>query len=361
VLVGGVVLGMGATAAAPQANRTCDPKWHVEQKRAGVFFNGIAAFAANDVWVVGSERNRPLIEHWDGRAWERIAGAVPRGRLEDVAGSAATDVWAVGSRLGIGGRRVPEVEHWDGGEWKATPAPSVRVGLRAVSAASPTEAWVLGKGNRLARWDGTSWRVTPIRGLGPGDLLTDVSADSSGDVWSVGQTGGILTDYSAIAARWDGHRWRLTSPRFRGNSGSETGLYDAVSLDGGDVWALGDSAPLYSGSYHQLVERWDGAGWQQVAAPKDPKGLLDGLAITGTSSSDIWIAGDRGYPGYPSFEHWSGGRWKVWVGRGVSLRGSFLGAVSEVTDADVWAAGGGLSDEHVPGYLVHLTCSKSLA
>ena len=61
--------------------------------------NGVAAIAANDVWVTGFDYGiRPLLEHWDGTQWSIALSPDPRSetRLWGVSGTAHDDVWTVG-------------------------------------------------------------------------------------------------------------------------------------------------------------------------------------------------------------------------------------------------------------------------
>jgi len=41
--------------------------------------NGLAAVSAHAIWTVGSAATgKPLIEHWNGMAWEQVPSAGPR-------------------------------------------------------------------------------------------------------------------------------------------------------------------------------------------------------------------------------------------------------------------------------------------
>jgi hypothetical protein len=73
--------------------------------------NAVAARASGDVWTAGNFDQGPfqilsLTEHWDGTSWQ-IVSAPPTSSLSGLAAFAANDVWAVGSAI----------EHWDGSTW----------------------------------------------------------------------------------------------------------------------------------------------------------------------------------------------------------------------------------------------------
>jgi hypothetical protein len=104
----------------------------------GGAWNGVVALAATDAWAVGSywAQNpvdlHPLIGHWNGTSWTTVASPDTYGELNSVAAAGAHDVRAAGTHLtGSGassgnGTRVPLIEQWDGTAWQiaTTPEPS---------------------------------------------------------------------------------------------------------------------------------------------------------------------------------------------------------------------------------------------
>src|SRR5476649_2140954 len=59
-------------------------------------FSASFATAADDIWIAGSIGSAGLLEHWNGKRWNR--GALPpRIRaLADIGGRSSSDIWAVG-------------------------------------------------------------------------------------------------------------------------------------------------------------------------------------------------------------------------------------------------------------------------
>jgi len=91
--------------------------------------HSVTALSQTDAWAVGMVGNedadepyRPLILHWDGTAWHRVAAPSPDAGgdpLAAVLARSAKDVWAVG----YGGATITTsdthavVEHWNGAGW----------------------------------------------------------------------------------------------------------------------------------------------------------------------------------------------------------------------------------------------------
>jgi hypothetical protein len=101
----------------------------------GGSWNGVVALSATNAWVVGTYYMRnpvdlhPLIGHWDGTSWTTVASPDAFGELNSVAASGAHDVRAAGSVLtgsgasSGGGRRVPLIEQWNGTAWQIMTSP----------------------------------------------------------------------------------------------------------------------------------------------------------------------------------------------------------------------------------------------
>jgi hypothetical protein len=98
----------------------------------GGTWNGLVALSATDAWAVGTYYVRnpvdlhPLIGHWDGTRWTTVANPEASGELNSVAAAGAHDVRAAGSMLtgsDAHGRRVPLLERWNGTAWQTMTAP----------------------------------------------------------------------------------------------------------------------------------------------------------------------------------------------------------------------------------------------
>ena len=87
-----ILLASPALGGSPASAGTlvCSHRWHFQPSsdlHDNIFLNGVSALSVSDAWAVGdfadgSSPLQPLFEHWDGAAWEEVAGApLPDGLL----------------------------------------------------------------------------------------------------------------------------------------------------------------------------------------------------------------------------------------------------------------------------------------
>lgn len=104
-------------------------------------WTGVVALSASNAWAVGSFAvknpidSHPLIAHWDGASWQNVvADPNTYGALKSAAAAGATDVRAAGSLItGPGassgsGQAVPLVEQWNGAAWQIATTPELPSG-----------------------------------------------------------------------------------------------------------------------------------------------------------------------------------------------------------------------------------------
>ena len=226
----------------------------------------VLALTQGDAWAVGYWSSvpdgppSPLIEHWDGRVWEVIAGPElgSWSELYAVSGTGPDDVWAVGDTEVRVGDAVVEralIEHWDGEAWTVVKTPPVTRRhplypflLEDVVALSPRDAWAVGNVAQPKRtvtlalhWDGSRWArvatVDPSRTL---QMLAGVAGRSAKRMWAVGFYLDDATHQErTLVERWDGERWRAASSE---NMNDSSDLYDIVAVRGwrfavGSFWS----------------------------------------------------------------------------------------------------------------------------
>ncbi|MET9735181.1 hypothetical protein ABZZ79_32465 [Streptomyces sp. NPDC006458] len=161
-----------------------DGGWHVRQAPApagswAAGFRGLAAIADNDVWAVGWWQPAEyltfhgLIQHWDGSAWQQIQPPVIDSdywTLSGVVATAADDIWASGTVGTEEGRRRPLLLHYDGDAWARVAAPDVE-GINGefydLAATGPDDVWAVGTEETvggqgedrglIAHFDGNRW------------------------------------------------------------------------------------------------------------------------------------------------------------------------------------------------------------
>jgi hypothetical protein len=250
---------------------------HVDVPIPGTFnfAYDVAATSSTDVWVVGgydgSQGTTGLVLHWDGIDWTLIPIEQPRtgATFYGVWPAAPDDVWAVGYTTGdLPGEFAPLIEHYDGTAWNIVdfePPPSGKNNqFYEVAGVSSNDVWAVGfYADAVARplaehWDGTSWSLVsmPDRG-GDSNTLSSVTLSASDDVWAGGQWTPDTQEatYYPLLEHWDGFRWSQVKPAIpKGNSA--IAAMAAISPD--DVWAVGGYIPAHGGSLTPLIEHSDG-------------------------------------------------------------------------------------------------------
>lgn len=169
----------------------------------------------NQLWAVGEWHEwvsmgagQPLIERWDGTAWQIVPSpALPKGAMggswSGVVALSASSAWAVGS-FGWLSTEHPLIAHWDGTSWQNVVADSNTYGsLDSVAAAGANDVRAAGvlvtglgasSGNGQAvplieQWNGTNWQTATVPKLPGGGLFQQwlhIAADGAGSYWAVG-------------------------------------------------------------------------------------------------------------------------------------------------------------------------------
>ncbi|GLW68493.1 hypothetical protein Kpho02_07920 [Kitasatospora phosalacinea] len=159
-------------------------RWQVQDAplpahAVGGGFGGITtAGGPDDAWAVGSYQPDDLltfygvIEHWDGASWRQVPTpdlGTDYWTLSDVAATGPSDVWAAGSVGTPEGWPRPLLLHYDGRAWSRVAAPDLdaRYGeLTRLVVAGPGDVWAAGTENDasrtsyrplVARFDGRAW------------------------------------------------------------------------------------------------------------------------------------------------------------------------------------------------------------
>jgi len=141
----------------------------------------VDALSPSDAWAVGDyfagRALKTLVLHWNGSRWAQIASPSPgpapvAATLSGVSAISPSDAWAVGAfapTSGVNRPFEPMVLHWNGTRWTrvASPRPPGRLGgqLFAVSARSPGDAWAVGEivnpnissTTWVLHWNGKGW------------------------------------------------------------------------------------------------------------------------------------------------------------------------------------------------------------
>jgi hypothetical protein len=326
-LLAGVLAGLGvltvpavlpaATAQAATRPHLATATWTITPGPTSGFseLDGTYAASAADAWTVGVRSGSgqgdvlPLIEHWNGSAWQAATAPAVAGsfstELSDVSGTSASDVWAVGDAVTADFHPYPPratvIMHWDGTSWTQVPSPNSSnfvTRLLRVSAFAPNDAWASGfsqtngelfAGSIVMHWDGSSWRTvsTPDQDMSVlggssgndvwfsgsssnwhwnGSTFTQVSgppleakvaAISSTDQWSTSSSNGV-----ASLMHWNGHTWSAVTA-LAGNQN----IVSVAALSSTDVWAVGAQTTDSNGDMATLTMQWNGTSWATVPSP----------------------------------------------------------------------------------------------
>ena len=296
--------------------------------------NSVWAASPTDAWAVGEAGT---IVHWDGVRWTQVRTGGPT--LHVVFGTGPQEVWAGGAE--------GTLLRWDGARWRDVPSDTSQ-GIYALWASGPSDVWVsafTGSQGSVRRWNGLGWSTLPatdglvmgLWGLGPGD------------VWAVGSQGlfvhwtgrgwqdVLATSRSGAMRRVRGfgaHPRRLwvVGPAVWRHEGDSLRVqqYDYASADGLLSVAGFDDQPLLAvGTNGALVRYRDGEQWEVQSAPPD-RTPLNFSDVWASSPSDAWATRDDG-----TLHQWDGTRWARRAD--APLMGMY--AISGSSASDVWVAG----------------------
>lgn len=300
----------------------------------------VAALSAGNVWAVGTTgtgaKERSVIAHWAGARLELTPG--PKGEsLSDLAAVSTADIWAIGrdSKRAV-------IEHWNGRRWRRLSTPRGVSELYGIVMQSRSSGWAVGGSSDYRpvalRWNGQSWKKLILLRRPHEGLLFAVAATSAHDVWAVGYKGGEYTVNTmvAFAVHWNGQRWRAVPAPARDDS--DLGYETSDQTDGVAVVSPKVAWAIHSGTVRSDIQRWNGRRWRVVRVLPPPSILSD---IAAVSPKDVWAVGPSSSSPEeerPLVAHWNGTSWKAqYLGTGQG--GHSLRGVSAVSATDVWAVG----------------------
>jgi hypothetical protein len=322
----------------------------------------VAASAASpsDAWAVGAS----LMAHWNGETWASVAPPLGGTQLSDVTEIASNDVWAVGNTSA-----QTVAQHWNGTNWSviSTPTPGANPSFSSITSIASNDVWIAGhqisplNGSAIVplfeHWDGKAWTVVPSPEPNPDGFyfVSKISADTSSDVWAVGQNGSGPSA-TAFSYHWNGAAWsqvRTPSP------GKGAVLGGVVALSPTNAWAVGSFGAeptikikhqAISGNPIQtLIEHWDGSAWQVTASPNfGPTALNQSnhlMGVVALSPTDLWAVGRAFIPDGSNSQisfalHGDGTSWTVQPTPDVGGNNTLFGA-AVAAPSTVWFVGGG--------------------
>jgi hypothetical protein len=285
----------------------------------GNYLTAVAAVSSTDAWAVGFKFDctsllKPLALHWDGLKWRQVKTPAlntnDNAAFNGVVAFASNNVYAVGYQPATNGAVLTLIEHWDGSTWKVMSSPNANSTgnvLSGIAGKSATDIWAVGDivapntpvKTLVEHFDGAQWTVVsspnplPTGSLNQ-NVLTSVQASSAGDVNAVG----FLLNFgqqtiTTLVEHWDGMQWSvIPSPNQSDTAGSFNTLRSVTGTSGSNLYAAGFFANAQtSGQQETLVEHFDGHAWSIIASPtKGVAQQLQGIfALPG--STELWTVG----------------------------------------------------------------------
>jgi len=210
--------------------------------------------------------------------------------------------------------------------------------LEAVDATGG-QAWAVGghvvgpvSSPLIQRWDGEAWTQQKLQ-VPPGPIgissFYAVKAFSTSDVWAVGSWMGD----DPLVEHWDGHRWSLvTVPSFGGTENILTGIDGTSSTD---LWLVGQRQ--YAAEMHGVVLHGGTQGFQ-IVSPPDVAVLHDVAMLGGQPLVDGWRIGSDGFAA-PVIAARAGETWREEPIPAEQGRNVFLTGIAVGTGGAAWAVG----------------------
>jgi hypothetical protein len=332
---------------------------------------GVSASSATNAWAVGfrfgSQTNRTLTEHWNGKSWTRVNSLNPGGvghqaGLFGVAALSENNAWAVGF-FSDGTVNHALIEHWNGTAWKVFKAPVQGCepgdALSSVTAISPSDVWAAGEVTNCLtleptpeafHWNGKAWHqvAPPNPGNFLGGEILGVDAASAHNLWAVGEYPDDPSNpipSKTLTAHWNGTKWRsLTSPNPAGSM-QPNQLKGVAVTSASDAWAVGSSLLQFPHAPVTVTLRWNGKAWKRVASPHPAHGNGDELSgIAALSASDAFAVGDFRDAKNRSrtlILRWNGRSWKVMPSPTppAPAKESGLSGIAATSANNAWAVG----------------------
>jgi hypothetical protein len=250
---------------------------------------GVTCQGPTECWAVGNtgtSQISPLIEHYDGAAWQSVASPAVPGNLWGVTCVSVENCWAVGREDDPTlGTYVTLIEHFDGASWTVAPSPNVtQAQFNSLNSVACTSTACFAAGyygifipnspvgvtvdqTLVEQYDpvSNSWSIASTPDTSPvlNNQLAGISCAAAGDCWATGvaTTAGGTTQ--TLTEHWDGTSWAIVSSPNPGPSNNY--LTSVRCLSQSACWASGGND---NGTTQQaLVEHYDGSAWTVSSVP----------------------------------------------------------------------------------------------
>jgi hypothetical protein len=191
------------------------------------------------------------------------------------------------------------------------PVPPSKFEMKSVSCASPTLCVAVGKDlyngrSFIDRWNGTSWSLVSSSVAGEMKHVTCLGAGCI----AVGVSGGVAATWSVAEYPVGQGSWAVISLPTPLPAGSSETVLRGVSCSGGSGCTAVGSYKGPEGTYHPLVERWNGSAWSLQSAPNPAEGSAQNAMLSVSCMSyGCFTVGEAA--GKPVAATWVSGTWAL--------------------------------------------------
>jgi hypothetical protein len=188
--------------------------------------------SADEVYIVGTRGNRPVVLKGDGSTWTEMtvmSGDEAEGVwLRSIWGTSPSNLYVVGGTPPDGTRGI--ILHYNGSGWSRVPTPESSE-ITDIWGSSADDIWAVGKAGLILHYDGSNWTKinAPV-----GERLSAIWGSSRTNVFAVGSKGTIL--------HYDGSGWSKME------SGTVEDLFDVWGVSAGSVFAVGANGTILLGT-----------------------------------------------------------------------------------------------------------------
>jgi len=192
---------------------------------------------------------------------------------------------------------------------------------------------------------GQGWNEVPTSNLPGRNQLLGIAAAGPNEAFAVGYSGSDAVRSTLVVHIVNGQAHIMPTPNNSGFAINE--LYAVWSMGPNNVWAVGRLLNPSSLLTATLIMHFDGTSWTIVPSPNPDTGSNELLAITGTSSTNIYAGGFHSSSAGNAVAqnlllHFNGNGWSV-VTNFPNLAGSGVNneikGLSASASNNVWAVG----------------------
>ncbi|MBL8635822.1 MAG: hypothetical protein JNM40_21530 [Myxococcales bacterium] len=168
---------------------------------ADLLIMNITGSASDDIWAVGSSTTAPTtsgtVYHWDGSVWSIVSGLPFQSFLYSIWQNKNTkDVWTAG---------LNQVVYYYSNAtktWASRNTGIASANVISLNGNSATDVWnsgASGSAGMVYRWDGTKWISISISSYAP-SVVSGIVAPANNDAWAITDSGQIFHFTGSVAS-----------------------------------------------------------------------------------------------------------------------------------------------------------------